>query len=312
MTKQKILLTCPQMHALGERICTPESGIKLGRVSWKRFPDTFSNTLFYDVPEIRKSDVSVLLSLNNCSEVFERVSALLHLASLRPGSLKVFLPYFPTGTMELSDNEGQVPTAKSLAEFISCIAPAGPGVVPLYIWDIHALSIRSFFGRNVAPIFKSGMKYLKEWIGDRDMMICFPDQGAWKRFNKMFRDEQGELLYPVVICNKQHLNQDDRRVTIAEGDPRGRHVMIIDDLVHRAGTIDACGKVLMNAGALDVSVYATHPVMEQDAHLRIQQMGFARLLTSDSCPETIERIKDNPFYGVFSLEQSIRNTILEA
>lgn len=49
-------------------------------------------------------------------------------------------------------------------------------------------------------------------------------QGAWKRFHYQFGD------YPEVICTKVR-DGDKRIVRLKEGTARGRHVVIVDDLV---------------------------------------------------------------------------------
>lgn len=42
-----------------------------------------------------------------------------------------------------------------------------------------------------------------------------------------------------IICNKVR-EGDQRFVRIKEGDPRGRHVVIVDDLVQSGGTLIEC------------------------------------------------------------------------
>lgn len=51
-----------------------------------------------------------------------------------------------------------------------------------------------------------------------------------------------------VICTKVR-DGAKRLVTIKEGDPRGRHVVIVDDLVQSGGTLIECHSVLAQSGA---------------------------------------------------------------
>lgn len=51
-----------------------------------------------------------------------------------------------------------------------------------------------------------------------------------------------------VICTKVR-DGDKRIVQIKEGDPKGRHVVIVDDLVQSGGTLIECHAVLAKAGA---------------------------------------------------------------
>jgi len=51
-----------------------------------------------------------------------------------------------------------------------------------------------------------------------------------------------------VICTKVR-DGDKRIVQIKEGNPKGRHVVIVDDLVQSGGTLIECHAVLAKAGA---------------------------------------------------------------
>jgi len=54
-------------------------------------------------------------------------------------SLTLVLPYFPTGTMERIEQEGQIATAVTLATILSAIPLCSAGPARIVIYDIHAL-----------------------------------------------------------------------------------------------------------------------------------------------------------------------------
>jgi len=303
-----ILLASPQMQDVAERIATCDVRIMVGKVSWKRFPDGYPNTFIHDVDAVQNAHVSFLVCFDTPGTIFEQMSAIYALAALRPKSLKILLPYFPTGTMERVDHEGQIATASTLAQMISAVAPAGPGPVPLVIYDAHALPIRHFFGANISPKFKTGTKLLKERLAGEDISIVFPDEGAWKRFKTMFSDENGAPLFPFIICRKVR-EGDKRKVTVSEGEVTGRKVVIIDDLIHSGGTLIECAKALKDAGATEVSVYATHGVMEEDAWKKFLGNDFAHVWITDSCPTTAARVAGLTPFEVLSLAPSLARVV---
>jgi len=49
------------------------------------------------------------------------------------------MPYFPTGTMERIEQEGQIATAVTLATILSAIPLCSAGPTRIVIYDIHAL-----------------------------------------------------------------------------------------------------------------------------------------------------------------------------
>lgn len=308
--EKHVLLASPSMRGVAEKVAQHDSRITVGDVSWKRFPDGYPNTFIHGVEAIEDTHVAFLACFDTPGTIFEQMSAIYALAALRPKSLKILLPYFPTGTMERVDHEGQVATAATLAQMISAVAPAGPGPVPLYLWDIHALPIRHYFGQSISPKFKTGTKLLKERLAGEDVSIVFPDEGAWKRFKTMFSDEHGTPLFPFVVCRKVRGEGDTRKVTVSEGEVAGRKLVIVDDLIHSGGTLIECFKALKEAGAAEVSVYATHGVLEQGAWKKFLTAGFAHVWITDSCPVTAAQVEGLAPFEVLSLAPSIARAVM--
>lgn len=304
-----ILLTSSPMTALAQRVRAANERIQVGAISWNRFPDGFPNTFIQDVATLQDAHVSFLACFETPDTIFEQMSAIYAIAALRPASFKILLPYFPTGTMERVDHEGQVATASTLAQMISAVAPAGPGPVPLYLWDVHALPIRHYFGQNISPKFKTGTKLLKERLASEDVSIVFPDEGAWKRFKAMFSDERGQPLFPFVVCRKVREGHG-RKIAISEGDVAGKHMVIIDDVIHSGGTLVECFHTLKAAGADKVSVYATHGVMENDAWKKFLGIGFQHVWMTDSCPTTVSLVSSLKPFEVLSLAPSIARAVM--
>jgi len=308
-----ILISSTRLMPLARQICAASPDITLAEVDWNRFPDSMPNTFVHDASALKKAHVSFLASCDVDSVIFEQVSMMYQLAAMKLQSLKIFLPYFPTGTMERIDDIGQVPTAWTLAQMISGIAPAGPGPVPLYIWDIHALSNRHFFGPNIAPIFKSGVKVLREMLMGRDVSIAFPDDGAYKRFKRMFlkdeRDEKSGYVFPIIICGKTRVG-DKRIVAIKEGEAKDRDVIIVDDLAHSCGTEISCKDALYAAGAKAVYAYVTHGVFDGDSEKKLISTGFHRVYLTESCPKANQLIGTGPFERV-SIVPKMIESILE-
>lgn len=308
---EHVLLHAPQMAEVATKIHAADPDIALGAIDWNRFPDGFPNIFIHDKGVLKSKHVSFLACFDRPEVIFEQMSVIYDLADFKPRSFRILLPYFPTGTMERVDTEGQVATAATLAQMISAVAPAGPGNVPLYIWDVHALQIRHYFGQHVAPTFKTGTRQLKTALGAAEVSIVFPDEGAWKRFKTMFSDENGKPQYPFVVCRKVRGAGDKRDVTIAEGDPSGKRAVVIDDLIHSGGTILECAAALRTAGAASVEVYATHGVMENDAWEKFMKAGLNGVWITDSCPTTAAKVDGKGPFKVLTLTNSIVNAIRE-
>ncbi|PWA54771.1 ribose-phosphate pyrophosphokinase [Artemisia annua] len=278
-----------------------------------KFEDGFPNLSIPNAHGIRGEHVAFLASFSSPGVIFEQLSISYALPKLFISSFTLVLPFFPTGTSERMEDEGDIATAFTLARFLSNIPISRGGPTSVVIYDIHALQERFYFDDNVLPCFESGIPLLKsrlQQLPDSDnISIAFPDDGAWKRFHKQLQH------FPMIICAKVR-EGDQRIVRIKEGDPKGRHVVIVDDLVQSGGTLIECQKVLAEHGATKVSAYVTHGVFpkrswERFAHDKggSPDNGLTYFWITDSCPLTVKEVKNKPPFEVLSLASSIAATL---
>ncbi len=299
-----IILYCPRMADLARRLCAANRSCQAGEISWQNFRDGFPDLRIHNAGRLRNRNVVFLASFDEPADIFRQLSVIYELPRLAVKSLRVVLPYFATGTMERVDEEGEIATAATLARMLSHIPGTMSGPVQIIIYDIHALQERFYFSDTVVPRLETAVPLLLERIkGMQDMAVAFPDEGAWKRFGRMFDG------YPLIIAHKVR-ERDQRRVIIKEGSPAGKHVVIVDDLVMSGGTLLQCREALVRAGALKVSAYVTHGVFPGDSWERFAGPQFAHFWTTDSCPVTAGRITGREPFEVLSLDRDISDKIL--
>ncbi|XP_044491215.1 ribose-phosphate pyrophosphokinase 3, chloroplastic isoform X2 [Mangifera indica] len=242
--KKVFLFFCPETKALAERIAAQSDAIELRTINWRKFEDGFPNLFIPNAHGIRGQHVAFLAAFSSPGKIFEQLSVIYALPKLFISSFTLVLPFFPTGTSERMEDEGDVATAFTLARILSNIPTSRGGPTSLVTFDIHALQERFYFGDNILPCFESGIPLLKnrlQQLPDSDnISIAFPDDGAWKRFHKQLQH------FPMIVCNKVR-EGDQRIVRIKEGDPRGRHVVIVDDLVQSGGTLIECQDYLIGS-----------------------------------------------------------------
>mmetsp|Transcript_9143 Transcript_9143/g.22523 ORF Transcript_9143/g.22523 Transcript_9143/m.22523 type:complete len:345 (-) Transcript_9143:140-1174(-) len=307
--KKKYLYYCPQMAELAASIAQQQSSLKieLGEISWKRFPDGFPNVFVEGAETIRGKHVAFLASFNNPETIFEQISVIYSLPKMFIASFTLILPFFPTGTAERVEREGEVPTAVTLARILSHIPLSRGGPTSTIIFDIHALQERFYFGDNITPCFETGipllLKELAELEDAKDVVIAYPDEGAMKRFHTMF------VGFEEVVCTK--VRQGDKRlVTLKEGDPKGKHVVIVDDLVQSGGTLIECGKLLQRHGATRISAYCTHGVFPNDSYKKFTDSDqFSNFWITDSCPQTVALVRGKKPFAVLSLAGRIARAL---
>ncbi|MCO5547110.1 hypothetical protein L7F22_000552 [Adiantum nelumboides] len=275
------------------------------------FADGFPNLFVSNAHSIRSQHVAFLASFSSPAVIFEQLSIIYALPRMFVSSFTLVLPFFPTGTFERMEDEGDIATAFTLARILSNIPISRGGPTSLVIYDIHALQERFYFGDSVLPCFESGIPLLKQRLHQlpdaAHVTIAFPDDGAWKRFYKQLQH------FPTIICTKVR-EGDKRIVRLKEGEASGQHVVIVDDLVQSGGTLIECQKVLLAHGAAKVSAYTTHGVFPNrswEKFLRKDNTneGFSYFWITDSCPLTVKEVKGKAPFEILTLAGSIAATL---
>ncbi|ESR51511.1 Ribose-phosphate pyrophosphokinase 3 [Citrus sinensis] len=311
--KKVCLFYCPETHSLAERVAAQSDAIELRSINWRKFKDGFPNLFIPNAHGIRGQHVAFLASFSSPGKIFEQLSVIYALPKLFVSSFTLVLPFFPTGTSERMEDEGDVATAFTLARILSNIPTSRGGPTSLVTFDIHALQERFYFGDTILPCFESAIPLLLnrlQQLPDSDnISIAFPDDGAWKRFHKQLQH------FPMIVCNKVR-DGNQRIVRIKEGDPRGRHIVIVDDLVQSGGTLIECQKVLAAHGAAKISAYVTHGIFPNASWERFEQdtggkpeSGLTYFWISDSCPVTVKEVMSKPPFEVLSLAGSIASAL---
>ncbi|CAF0735287.1 unnamed protein product [Adineta steineri] len=309
-----ILFYAPEMHNLAEEIrsCSTKNPIELGDIQWNEFPDKWPNIFIRNSDQIRNSHVLFLASLHNPMTIFGQISVLYHLPKYLCRSLKVLLPYFPTGTMERIQIQGEIATAYSLAQMLSSIPLTRTGPSEVVIFDIHALQNQFYFSSNIIVRLESTVGLLlnelkKEENNNEKYVIAFPDDGAHKRFSHLFDSTN----YSIVICSKIRQDDDQRITTVKEGNSKGYHCMIVDDLVQSGNTLIECAQALLQNGATNVSAFVGHGIFPNESwrkflHSNNPRVHFHTFYVTNTYPNT-QNLIDQPPFKVLSIARILCN-----
>jgi len=267
---------------------------------WARWPDGTENSEFGEIHKVENRHVLFVATFSSGEEKLRQLSAIYVLCRRHIKSLTVLLPFSPTATMERIDQatEGVIATADVDAHFFSTMPAVQGGPIKLYLYDLHTLQNR-FYYRDSAlvkivsavPLLKVELEKLKE-----PYAIAFPDEGAQKRFQKYF----GHI--EPIVCGKVRTPDNQRIVSINDGDPKDKHVIIIDDLCQTGGTLIACRDALMAKGAKKVSAYCTHAIFPSESWKKFTDKEiFESFWITNSCPSMAERLHDKKPFKVIDI-----------
>ena len=116
-----VLFYCKEMEELARKVAHANSNVELGCIDWDLFADGFPDLFVKNAKMLRNANVCFMASFHSPSVIFEQLSVCYSLPRLFVKSFTLVLPFFPTGTMERVEDEGEVATANSLARMISSI-----------------------------------------------------------------------------------------------------------------------------------------------------------------------------------------------
>lgn len=124
-----------------EFILCKKSGMLIGSYLFRKFDDGFPNIFINNAQDLRGQHVAFLASFSSQGVIFEQLSVIYALPKLFVASFSLVLPFFPTGSFERMEEEGDVATAFTMARMLSNIPISKGGPTSLVIYDIHALQV---------------------------------------------------------------------------------------------------------------------------------------------------------------------------
>lgn len=264
-------------HELAEKISTYLS-LPIGQSTVGKFSD--GETMVEILENVRGKDVFIIQS--TCAPSSDNLMELLVMAdALRRSSanrITAVIPYFGYARQDRRVRSARVPiTAKVVADMITSV-----GIGRVLTVDLHADQIQGFFCMPVDNAYSTSVMLddIKKQNLD-NLMVISPDVGGVVRARAMAkRLNDAELS----IIDKRRSKPNKTEVMHIIGEPKGRHCLIVDDIVDTAGTLCSASKELKNSGAASVRAYITHPVLSGPAIENIENSSLDEVVVTDTIP----------------------------
>lgn len=274
---------------------------------WGKFPDGTDNIEvggFQPHNVMAGEHVLFLASFHNNDVTLSQFQVMVMLLQSFIESLTIVLPFYPVGTMERVSKEGQVATANTYAQMFSNLPSCGRPT-RLLIYDLHTLQNRFYLHGNSIASLQTTIPILFDEIRQEKInCVAFPDDGAAKRFAHMF----ASLTLELVTCGKTR-DGDKRAITVQDGNPKNKKVLIVDDLVQTGGTLYECGVALKALGAASVSAFVAHSVFPNESWKRFSRGGdrsvFEKFWTTNSIPTVTNKLPKEDVFVVLDLLEKI-------
>ena len=277
----------------GNKVLAREVATKINGEYGKIYKKTFADgeIMVKSSSDVKDKDVVIIQSTSK--DVNEELFSLLLLLDSvnRAGanSIKLFMPYFAYSRQERVSWTNEPVSCEVLAKIIDTA-----DFDDLTCFDLHHPIIESFFKHEVKnkPTTKLFADYYRKYFNERkidlsDVVIVSPDHGSNSRAD-MLAKELGDVK--IVILDKvrpqpnraEHLEIDGEQV-------KGKHCILIDDIIDTGGTIASASKLLFSKNAKDVLVAATHAVLSKGCIYKLHRANVSDIVVTNTIEKKLNK-----------------------
>lgn len=268
-------------------------GVELGTAEIEKFSDGEIKIKINE--SIRGKDVYIVQPTSyptndNLMELLIMIDACRRASA---GYINAIIPYYGYARQDRKTRGREPITAKLVANLLTVA-----GASRIVTMDLHAGQIQGYFDIPVDHF--SAIKLLASYFNDmaydkpEDYVVVSPDLGGVRRA-RQFSDY---LKLPIAIIEKRRPMPNVSEVMSVIGDFKGKHAILVDDMVDTAGTITNAANYLMENGAKDVYIASTHGVFSGKAIERLSDSSVKEVIVTN----TIELTKEKQLDKIKQLE----------
>lgn len=268
-------------------------GVELGTAEIEKFSDGEIKIKINE--SIRGKDVYIVQPTSyptndNLMELLIMIDACRRASA---GYINAIIPYYGYARQDRKTRGREPITAKLVANLLTVA-----GASRIVTMDLHAGQIQGYFDIPVDHF--SAIKLLASYFNDmaydkpEDYVVVSPDLGGVRRA-RQFSDY---LKLPIAIIEKRRPMPNVSEVMSVIGDFKGKHAILVDDMVDTAGTITNAANYLMENGAKDVYIASTHGVFSGKAIERLSDSSVKEVIVTN----TIELPKEKQLDKIKQLE----------
>jgi ribose-phosphate pyrophosphokinase len=283
VTKKRLMLFAGRGNeALSEEIAE-NLKVPLGEIKLS----TFSNGEIYCRyrESIRGADVFVLQS--HCDPINDRVfEQLLMIDAAKRASAKRITAVCPFYGYARQDRkaEGREPISARLVADMLTVAGADRVVTV----DLHTGQAQGFFDMPVDHL--TAVPLLAEHLAEKlsgDVTVVSPDAGGGKlaeRFRNCLSSVDVDSDIAFIHKHRPKGTHNVAEAVDVVGQVEGRTCILVDDMVDTASTISSAAQLLMDRGASEVYLAATHAILSGPAVERLRDAPFREVVFTNTLP----------------------------
>lgn len=284
--------------------------IPFGKINWVQFADEEYEIQVCD----RLAPLNKHVIIIGSAENLRYYADIADLASMfkqqyRAKTVDIIVPYIGYSTAERSKpNTGICPRGVYRVQSLFDVMPR-----KITFFDLHADGIMNVGGRNgIAEHLYSEplvIEIINEMKNDnQDLILVSPDAGRGKWVKSLA--DKTEL--PHDIMSKDRYATDKVALGSASGKVKGKVVVIFDDMIRSGSTAIQAAEQIMEAGAKEVRMIASHAILPKtatiDAEKRMHDSVISKIYITNSHSRT--QTLTSPKFEVRSIASLLASSIL--
>lgn len=187
------------------------------------------------------------------------------------------VPYYGYARQDRKDQPRVPITAKLVANLMTAA-----GANRVLAMDLHANQIQGFFDIPVDHLY--GINALCDYFHNKalkNVVMVSPDVGGIK----MARAYAKRLGAGLAIVDKRRESPEKTEVMHVLGNVKGKHAILVDDIIATGGSMIEAVEVLKNQGVKDVYAAVSHGILSGTAISRIKNCkALKELVITDTIP----------------------------
>jgi ribose-phosphate pyrophosphokinase len=301
VTKKRLVLVAGRGHEELSNEVAEHLGVPLGEVVLSTFANGEIYCRFGE--NIRGADVFVFQS--HCEPTNDRLmEQLIMIDAAKRASAKRITAVVPFYGYARQDRkaEGREPiSARLVADLITAA-----GAHRVLTVDLHTGQIQGFFDYPVdhltaVPVLED---YLRHAL-DGEPVFVAPDAGGGKLARRYADRFGGDIAF--IDKRRPKGTHNVAVATEVVGEIDGRTCVIVDDMIDTAGTVVSAANLLIDRGASEIYIAATHGLLSGPAVDRLKNAPIREVVVTNTVPIPSEKRFDS--LRVLSIAPLVANTI---
>ena len=273
-----------------------ESGIPLLKLDLRKFPD--GERYIRVLGDVDGKTVNVVQSMYMQPDDFLLEYFLIadNLRDMGAPKIRGIIPYFAYARQDGRFNPGEAFSLKTVCNIIESVGTNEVYTIDLHLHRIESISKLFKIPSTNLTVVPDLARYFKQSVKMKNPAVIGPDEEAeqWAKVAAKELDADYDILEKHRVTSDEKGKFGEVEIKPRELSMKGRDALIIDDIISTGGTIVQAINVLRKNGVNKVYVATSHPVLVENALVKVLEAGAEMVVGSDTIPSPISFVSAAP------------------